>query len=248
MIDYVDFEESFRKLVEKHKKDKNYDLIKDYPKIFSTVMGIASDKSALADGIVKMIMNGAISYFVLLEDILPESEGGIKGYLDDFFVCIYGLHKLLEYDKKLGGYLIKKHWKLEEDYENYIINKHYELVKKLGQDLALKIISYSGIDLISDFISSKKHPKTYSQKKIRDLQRRISYLFFLFLNRPIIGKEQRRNFENQFFGREEFMEFAKKLELLSKSDDQFSIAQKNVDEMFDIEARLKKAKAKRLLK
>jgi len=36
------------------------------------------------------------------------------------------------------------------------------------------------------------------------------------------------------------MEFAKNLELLSKSDDQFTPAQKNVDEMFDIETRLKK--------
>lgn len=248
MIDYVDFEENFRKLVNKHRDDEDYHLIKNYPDILSVVMKISSDKSALNDGVVKMIMNGAISYFVLVEDVVPEDEGGIKGYIDDFFVCIYGLHKLLEYDRKLGGYLIKKYWTLEEDYEKYIRDKYYGLTKKIGYDLSSKIISASGIDLIETLIDSKQHPKTYSQQKIRSLQRKISYLFFLFLNRPIIGKDQRRNFENQFFGSEEFKEFAKKLDMLSRTDDHFLRAQKNVGEMFDIEARLKKAKARRLLK
>ncbi len=246
MKDYVDFEENFRKLVGNHKNDKDYELIKDYPEVFSTIMGIASDRSA--DGMVKMIMNSAISYFVLLTDVISEKEGGIKGYIDDFFVCIYALRELLKYDKKLGEYLIKKHWKLKEDYDNYLLEKYYELIKKIDQKIVLEIISYSGIGFVSEVISSKKHPKTYSQHKVKDLQRKISYMFFLFLNRPLIGKEQKRNFENEFFGTEEFMEFAKNLELLSKSDDQFTPAQKNVDEMFDIETRLKKVKAKRLLK
>lgn len=246
MKDYVDFEKNFRKLVGSHKDDKCYELIKDYPEVFSTILGIASDRSA--DGMVKMIVNSAISYFVLITDAISEKEEGIKGYIDDFFVCIYALRELLKHDKKLGEYLIKKHWKLKEDYNNYIPKKYYELIKKIDQKIVSEIISYSGMGFISEVIFSKEQPKTYSQQKIRDLQGKIFYMFYLFLNRPLIGKEQKRNFEDRFFGTEEFMDFAKKLKLLSKSDDQFAPAQKNVDEMFDIDVRLRKAKAKRLLK
>ena len=44
------------------------------------------------------------------------------------------------------------------------------------------------------------------------------------------------------------MEFAKKIELLSKTDDEFNMAHDNIEDMFDVDKRLKKIRAERLLK
>ncbi|MCK4553099.1 DUF1232 domain-containing protein [Candidatus Pacearchaeota archaeon] len=247
MKDYIDFESRFKDLIERHKDDEYYNAVKDYPKIFSVIIGIASDKNS--DGVVKMLMNSAIAYFVLVEDVVSEKEGGIKGYLDDFFVCISALRELLEHDKKLGKFLISKHWNLEERYENYIAQKYYELTQRINSNLISDIYSYSGLKFISERILAENNPRTYSTKKIRELERKIYYLFFLFLNRPLTGKkEEKRKFEKDFFGTGEFMEFAKKIELLSKTDDEFNMAHDNIEDMFDVDKRLKKIRAERLLK
>ena len=74
--DYVDFEEIFKNLINTHKKEENFNLIKDYPAIYSLISNIAGDKSA--DGTTKMLMNSAISYFILPEDIISEKEHGVK--------------------------------------------------------------------------------------------------------------------------------------------------------------------------
>ncbi len=246
MEDYVDFEKTFRNLIEKHKEDPDYNLIKDYPVLYSIVANIASDKNSC--GIVKMIMNSAISYFILPTDVISEKDFGIKGYLDDFFICLHALTELLKYDKKLGEYLISKYWTLEENYNNYLSDKYYKLLKMIEPNLRSKIISYSGINFIEEMIMSKKSPRKYSEKKIRDLQRKIHYMFYLFLNRPIVGKEGKREFDGQFFGTKEFMEFSKKIDLLSKNDDEFKYVKNNLDRMFNLENKIKEIKVKRLLK
>lgn len=246
MKDYIDFEEEFNLLIEKHKSDKDYVLLKDYPLIFSTVMSIASERNS--DGITKALMNAAISYFVLPTYSVPEKNSGIKGYIDDFFICIYALRELLEHDKKMGEYLIKKYWKIQENYDDYIPKKYYELLRKIDSETVADITSSSGLEFITNLIRSKKNPRTYSEQRIHDLQRKMYYLFFLFFNRPLIGKEEKRKFENEFFGGEDFREFTKKIELLSKSDSQFSVTKDNVDDMFDLEKRIKKIRAERLLR
>jgi uncharacterized membrane protein YkvA (DUF1232 family) len=184
--DYVDFRRRFKKLIEKHKNDENYDLIKDYPKIFSLITNIASDKNS--DGIVKVIMNSAISYFILTIDVVPEKEFGIKGYVDDFFISLYALNKLLEYDSNQGEYLISKHWKLDDDYKVYISEKYYQQMRALNDRIIADIIAYSGMGFIEEIILFKQNSKTYSEKKIRILEKQLDYMFHLFFNRSLIGK------------------------------------------------------------
>lgn len=245
MADYIDFETKFNELMDKHHGDKDSMLIKDCPAVFSVVVKIAGDRHS--DGTVKILMNTAISYFLLPTDIISEKEFGIKGYIDDFYVCISALYILLEYDRKLGQFLISKYWKLGNDYEHYIPEKYYALTQRLGEKTTSDISSSSGLDFIKEFISSKKMPRTYSEKKIRELQNKLYYLFSLFFNHNL-DSEARRKFDTEFFGTEEFFEFTKKIELLSKHDDSFKTASNKVNEMFDIEDEIKKARARRLLK
>lgn len=245
MKDYIDFEESFKQLIEKHKMDKDYQLIKDYPAIFSTIRGIARDRHC--EGVTKMLMNTSIAYFVLPTDVISEKEFGIKGYLDDFFICVAALYELLEYDKNLGQFLISKYWKLDEDYERYIPNKYYALIQRLGEKATTDTIASSGLQSIKEQISLRKKPRTYSEHKIRELQRRLDYMFYLFFNRNFINREEKMKFDSQCFGTEEFIEFTKKIELLAESDNSFNLAKEQVNEMFDIEEEIRKARAKRLL-
>ncbi|MFH1365594.1 MAG: DUF1232 domain-containing protein [archaeon] len=246
MEDYVDFEKKFGKLIEQYKSDKDYNLIKDYPAIFSVVSSIAMDRNS--NGIIKMLMNSAISYFVLPTDVISEKELGIKGYIDDFFMCLSALRVLLDYDKKLGQFLISKYWKLEEDYDSYLPKKYYEIIQRLGTKITSDIISFSGLQFIKDLIISQKTPRTYSEQKIRDLEKKLGYMFYLFFNRNLVDKEERIKFDSQFFGTEEFLNFKKKIELLSESDETFKLTNGRVNEMFDIEEEIKKARAKRILK
>jgi hypothetical protein len=163
-------------------------------------------------------------------------------------MCISALRELLGYEKKLGQFLISKHWKLKEDYESYIVDKYWAVIQRLGEKATSDIISSSGLQFIQDFINYKKAPKTYSEQKIRDLERKLDYMFYLFFNRNFVNNEERRKFDSQFFGTEQFLEFKKKMELLSESDDTFKQSNDRVNEMFDIEEQIKKARTKRLLK
>lgn len=246
MEDYVDFEKKFEKLIEQYKNDKDYNLIKDYPVIFSVVSDIAIDRNS--NGIIKMIMNSAVSYFVLPTDVISEKELGIKGYIDDFFMCLSALRVLLDYDKKLGQFLISKYWKLEENYDSYLPKKYYEIIQRLGTKITSDIISFSGLQFIKDLISSQKTPRTYSEQKIRELQNKLYYMFSLLFSRDFVNNEARKNFDREFFGTEEFLEFKKKIEILSESDDLFKSIHSHVDGMFDTEEEIKKARLKRILK
>jgi len=243
---YVDFAKIFEKLIEKHKTDEDYDLIKDYPKIFSLITDIASDRNS--DGITKVIMNSAISYFILTVDVIPEKEFGIKGYIDDFYICLHALKRLLEYDQKQGEYLISKHWKLEEDYNIYIHKKYYQLMSMIDRKIIINIYSYSGMGFVEEFILFKKDPRTYSEKKIRQLEKQLDYCYHLFFNRSPMNNEAKKEFETHLFGTENFAEFVRKIDLLSKSDNNFRNSKKQVDEMIDIEERIKRAKLKRIFK
>ena len=244
--DYVDFGIMFEKLIEKHKNDDNYYLIKDYPKIFSLITNIASDKNS--EGNIKMIMNSAISYFVMTIDTISEKEFGIKGYIDDFFICLYALNALLEYDQKQGEYLISKHWKLNEDYRDYIHNKYLQLVGMLDSKLIKDVLSCSGVGYIEEKMLLMKNPKTYSEKKIRSLERKLEYLLYLFFNQTVMNNEARKEIEQQIFGTDAFMEFARKVDLLSKTDNNFITTKNNIHLMMGIEESIKKAKLRRIFK
>jgi len=246
METYVDFERMFVKLIEKHKKDPDYELIKDYPVIFSIISKISADKNA--DGFAKLLINCTIAYFVLPTDIISEKKYGLKGYIDDFFVCLHALIRLREYDEYLGDFLIKKHWSLEEDYRTYIVDRYYQLMRKIDPKMIDEILTFSGISFIDDKIFSKKKPKKYSEIKIKYLQRKIKYMFYIFFQKPLSGRENRKLFEEQFFGTDEFKEFVTLVECLEKKDSRFEKIKKNTDEILDVEEMIKAIRIKRLLK
>ena len=73
-------------------------------------------------------------------------------------------------------------------------------------------------------------------------------MFFLFFNRPLIGNEERARFDEQLFGTEEFLEFKKKIDILSSFDNEFELAKNEVNETFNIEEKLKEMRIKRIFR
>jgi hypothetical protein len=67
-------------------------------------------------------------------------------------------------------------------------------------------MAFSGLGFVKEMIQLKTNPSKYSEQKIRDLQRKLYYLFYVFFNKPLTGKDEKRKFEEQIFGTDEFLE------------------------------------------
>jgi uncharacterized membrane protein YkvA (DUF1232 family) len=246
MSEYIDFEKQFEKLISFHEGEEEYELIKDYPQLFSLICNMSTDKNLT--GFIKSMLNNAIAYFILPEDIISEKEHGIKGYIDDYFICIYVLRKFIDYDPDLADYIFKKFWPFEENKDKYLTEKYYSLMKKLKRKTMEEILNYSGVSFIEEEIKKGNNKSSkYFSEKINKLNKKIDYMMYLFLNNPRLNKQQKIEFEEQFFGTSEFTTFSKNMELLSKKNKDFERVKDNCNEIFSVHKVLKDARIKRLL-
>jgi len=91
----------------------------------------------------KRMINTALAYFVVPNDIIPEDIYGPMGYVDDIFVCSVVLKQLHnKYEK-----LFCKHWDYDEDFDT-VLNTCYNKSKKILKDKNLidDIFIYIGLD------------------------------------------------------------------------------------------------------
>jgi uncharacterized membrane protein YkvA (DUF1232 family) len=95
------------------KNVRNYDgpfseIIKHSPDFFELFQSLLKERNL--DKNIYSIIESVVSYFVLPEDILPESKFGAFAYVDDLYLCVYAISKLTaEKD------VIKKYWTEKED-------------------------------------------------------------------------------------------------------------------------------------
>ena len=247
MDDYVNYEARFRDLIDAHKGDPDYELIKDYPEVFSLLTKISSDRGA--DGMTKAILNCALSYFVLPTDIISEKEQGIQGYIDDFYICLEALRLICEHDEVNSKYLIKKYWFREGNPQTFISEKYYSVVTKLSHSITRQIKSFSGLNYLSDLIHAKKG-RSYADGKRKMLKRQITYLLFMIFGEDskIVDSEEKRMYVlNKISSSDEFNEFVRDIELLSRKDRKYVPAAKNVEELLSVDEMLRKIKAERIV-
>ena len=76
-------------LVEAVKDNDMYDgILKNLPKFYVLLCNIASYRKS--NWYTKMLVNSALAYLVIEEDVIPDKKGP-KGHLDDLFICTYVL-------------------------------------------------------------------------------------------------------------------------------------------------------------
>lgn len=119
-----------------------------------------------------MLVNAALSYLVLEEDIIPDKEGK-DGYLDDLYICAYVLKEIR--DKVSKNIILDNIGDL--DFEDDIFQLIYDVVNRASDILEdktekiLDIVGFSKFTLF-DFLYDQDKTKTLMNRKEK---RRLLY-------------------------------------------------------------------------
>lgn len=83
----------------------------------------------------RLWVDAAIAYLVSPDDVIPESEVGPYGYLDDIFCCAYVAHRIGE---ELGWEVIEEGWTGEHsahEVSELLLGREQELLGDAGDDI-----------------------------------------------------------------------------------------------------------------
>ena len=117
-------------------------FIYNLPEFFNLLCDLLNEDLERED---RKLINSALAYFVVPNDVISEEIYGPLGYVDDIFACVI---VLLEIKKKYGIKLLEKLWTGEEpmDYVlEYSLQKSYEILKE--QDLVEAVLNYAALEL-----------------------------------------------------------------------------------------------------
>ncbi|KYC51682.1 MAG: hypothetical protein AMQ74_01043 [Candidatus Methanofastidiosum methylothiophilum] len=130
-----------------------------------------------SDWKTKIYANAALSYFINPWDIIPESEKGKDGYLDDFYICLEILRDLKKYRSELINNIYPKY--IKEDLDTFLeenINYCKRELKDKIFDIK-KLVGYDSLDFFdlgnNQFIDSDSD-KIYLRSKLLGA---ISFMF-----------------------------------------------------------------------
>ena len=114
------------------------DLLIYTPKFYELLVHIMHDPRI--DWQIKLMINSALAYFVVPNDVIPEDEYGAVGYIDDLFLCS---HVLVEIKNKVSEELLTEYWDENDDICNLVddVNKR---TKKIIKDKYNEILNFVG--------------------------------------------------------------------------------------------------------
>lgn len=101
------------------------------PEFFKLLCNLTEEDEITLDD--KRLINSALAYFVIPNDVIPEDIYGPAGYLDDVYVCAFVLTRLKE---KYGIKLLEKHWEGEETFKK-VLNVSFKKSQKELKDKGL---------------------------------------------------------------------------------------------------------------
>lgn len=126
----------------------HYDgFLRYLPDFYQLLCNIGSNPQS--NWYAKMLVNCALSYLVLEEDLIPDKEGA-EGYLDDLYICAYVLKEIR--DKVSKNIIIDNAIGLE--YSDDIFGVIYDVVNVTSSHLGDKaemILDFVGLNRFSQF-------------------------------------------------------------------------------------------------
>ncbi|MHA1482246.1 MAG: YkvA family protein [Candidatus Heimdallarchaeaceae archaeon] len=146
------------------------DILKYLPDFYQLLCNIGCNNKS--QWYTKMLVNAALSYLVLEEDIIPDKEGK-DGYLDDLYICAYVLKEIR--DKVSKNIILDNIGDL--DFEDDIFQLIYDVVNRASDILEdktekiLDIVGFSKFTLF-DFLYDQDKTKTLMNRKEK---RRLLY-------------------------------------------------------------------------
>lgn len=84
------------------------------PDFFRLLCGLLDEDLTTED---RRLINSALAYFVVPNDVIPENIYGPVGYVDDLYVCARVLMVIKE---KHGLEMLESHWQTDEDLEDVL--------------------------------------------------------------------------------------------------------------------------------
>jgi len=156
--DYRGFYDDLKESIDRN--DTEYaPLLKYCPKFFLLLCDILKDKRT--DWHTRLLVNSALAYFVLPEDILPDSDK--MGYLDDLFLTAF---VLTEIKNNVDESLLVDNWSEDEDILHLVEDVH---------DRSKIIIGDNYIDILR-LVGLKKYVSLDLNDNGEDYPKRIARL------------------------------------------------------------------------
>lgn len=109
------------------------------PNLYKLLCTILDSNEVTQD--LRLTISAAIAYYVIPMDVIPESEYGPYGYIDDIFISVYVLRKVAD---ELGYELLQHYWEFDTDIKEVMDDCYEKSVELLG-DKVYPILSYVGL-------------------------------------------------------------------------------------------------------
>lgn len=90
---------------------------------------------------LRLRVSGAIAYYVVPNDVIPEDEYGPYGYIDDIFISVYVLREVAD---EFGYQILQDLWELDTDVKDVMDNCYTKSVEILEDQVDL-ILAYVGL-------------------------------------------------------------------------------------------------------
>ena len=228
-------------------KSKHQKLIKFCPPFFKLLCNILNDK--VTDWNTKLMIDAALAYFVLPDDIIPDKEEA--GYVDDLFIVTYVLKEI---KNKISPELITNNWDGKENIL-VLIEDIYQESSKIVAQYSLDIMRKVGLHKYQS-LNLAEYSGTYHERiaKIGNEKRELLGLLAYLVKRLYTVNVKGWKVENiKAFLREygDYDEVFRLIEI-SKMNHEYTPVDKKTgskqpDASHDIETRLKAARMRALL-
>lgn len=168
------------------KSDKEQKIIKDFPNLYSLACNILNDVDT--DWHTKIMISAALGYYILEEDIYPDSAE--QGYVDDLFILCYVLREI---KKHVSSNIITSNWNYGGDIME-LIELTYEQTYTLLGDKACDVLHKVGLwkfkklELV-DYYGSLNEKIQKLLKEKRELLGLVAYLVKVIYHADVSTKD-----------------------------------------------------------
>jgi uncharacterized membrane protein YkvA (DUF1232 family) len=215
------------------------------PKFFKLLCDILRSKRT--DWHTKLLINSALAYFVLPEDIIPDYDPSGKGYIDDLFLTAF---VLVEIKTNIDESLLKENWEYEEDILELIEEIHDKTKIILGDQYidVLRLVGlkkYVSLDLNEYNGEYPKKIARLAQEK-RELLGLLSFVVSKIYRIPRIREYEK--IKEFLYTHEEYGEIERILEIATERKNQWEPNTKKVNPIADTYSALRRKRIEKILK
>ena len=137
--EYRGFYEDLVEQVQSYEGERK-EIVRLAPELFRLMTKLLEDDRTPREA--KPFVNAACAYFVAPYDAIPEEVFGPLGFMDDIFVCLFAVNRLMDVmDRKL----LDENWGGSESLQS-TIDQFYPTVEKYVSDAKEHILSFVGLE------------------------------------------------------------------------------------------------------